>query len=326
MATLPSFTLKELRFFLRDDRESFSGPSLARELAKLEEWVETHDDIALGLVHFSSVAAYLERVTFVDHIFQDIENELLPPLNLQTARYNFVYELINCRDWFAFGDPSPVMSDIGRTIVDLIAIGQLENAQELSAIAAKILRQEGYSWQTFYRDRHIKFPEMEDDELVTQKLFPFALQLLSAITGDDFDWKASHVEVDASYVEIAKTVGSDDMDLVGQAIDGLCELHIAWTSPNPDGEVRAMEGFEIDRWAHVLWPSEVLAFLRVRERLGLVSPPLTHPLLQQPLARFSVRPFETSPLSQPMVAFLKKLGSLDPAMADLVDMVQRPNG
>ena len=95
----------------------------------------------------------------------------------------------------------------------------------------------------------------------------------------------------------ARLVGSHDTD----GVVGMCkpsvydEIMAAWDAPDRlaallstacDFHIRNPGPYEnFVAYPFDCYPAELLAIFRVRQRLGLETPPVSHPLLESPLAR-----------------------------------------
>lgn len=327
MALEPKFTLAELRGLRAGARRQTAQSALAIERKDLEAFVaQESGDIGIALVQLAGTISWQSRVALDDYLFahEDIAN-LLPP-DFQIARMAFAERLVQCRDWLQFRpDVGPDMAAIGECIVDLIAIGQAANAAELHAVSFQVLNETGYTWQVFWRDRKGTKPEIPDEQFPTQKLLPFAHELIAAQAGEEIDWEALYLKPEPGYITSARSVMSADMAEVKAAVDTLCDLHITFTTPDPQGDVGALDGYEIDSWHHILWPTTVFAYLRTRQTHGLELPTLDHPLLRQMMGQFPLRPFITQDLPQWYLNVLEALGTADPSLSDLRSLVTREN-
>ncbi|WP_066710145.1 hypothetical protein [Celeribacter ethanolicus] len=328
MALEPKYTVAELRGFRAGALREAAQKALAIDRMDLEEFAaQENGDVGIALVQLAGAIVWQSRVALDDYLFaQDDIADLLPP-DFQVARMAFAERLIQCRDWLHFRSPDigPDMANVGGCIVDLIAIGQAANAAELCEVSRQVLEETGYSWQVFWRNRRGTKPEIPDEEFPTQKLLPFAHELIAAQAGEEIDWEALFLETEPGYIAAARSVMSTDMAKVKAAVDALCDLHITFTTPNPDGNLRALEGYEIDTWHHMLWPTTVFAYLRVRQAHGLELPALDHPLLRQTMGQFPPRPFKTQDLPEWYLSALEALGNADPNLSDLRSLVMREN-
>lgn len=323
MALTPKFTPEKLRDFRTGKLQETTLKAFELEQSKLQNFAQHDDNIGLALVHLESFSLFKQRCDLDSYIMRDTFDGATPP-DFQSSRYDFINQLISCRDWVTHGAPGPVMATVGRTIIDLLAIGQDESARMLTAASETVLDGQGYDWQTFYRDRKKNFPNMRDDKLIRQKLLPLAHELLAAERGEKINWQQYCIEADQDALNVARTVMSDNMAEVQDAVNTLCDLHIAWTF-NPYGNKGALEGFEYEDWLHMLWPSSVFAYLRLRQKHGLMLPNLTHPLLAQTLGQFPERPFEPQAIPSWFLQVLAKLASLDSAFKKLSQLMLENN-
>ncbi len=327
MTLEPKFSLAQLRDLRAGTRRQSAQNALAIERMDLEEFTAQEDeDIGIALVGLEGAIVWQSRVALDDYLFahEDIA-DLLPP-DFQVARMAFAQRLVQCRDWLHFRpELGPDMVAVGECIVDLLAIGQASNAAELHAVSLQVLNEAGYDWQAFWRKRKGTKPRIPDERFPTQKLLPFAHELIAAQAGAQIDWEALFIKAEPGYINSARSVMFTDMAEVKAAVDTLCDLHITYSTPNPDGNLRALEGYEIDSWHHLLWPSTVFAYLRVRQAHGLDLPVLDHPLLRQPMGQFPLRPFKTQDLPDWYLSALETLGTADPDLSDLRFLVTREN-
>ncbi|MBW3243312.1 hypothetical protein KUV57_11450 [Epibacterium sp. DP7N7-1] len=327
MALEPKFTLAQLRDLRAGTRREAAQKALAIEISDLEDFAsQKDDDIGIALAALEGSIVWQSRVVLDGYLFSEEDvTDPLPP-DFQVARMAFAERLTQCRDWLHFRpELGPNMADVGGCIVDLIAIGQAANAAVLCEVSRQILDETGYGWQVFWRNRKGTKPEIPDEEFPKQKLLPFAHELIAAQGGEEIDWEALFLETEPGYITAARSVMSTDMAKVKAAVDALCDLHITFTAPDPDGDLRALDGYEIDTWHHMLWPTTVFAYLRVRQAHGLELPALDHPLLRQTMGQFPLRPFITQDLPQWYLNVLEALGTADPSLSDLRLLVTREN-
>ena len=85
---------------------------------------------------------------------------------------------------------------------------------------------------------------------------------------------------------------------LSQAISDLCNHHCEHT-------VDLVRGDEFDVSPFDLYPVEILAIYKIRERLGLETPKIDHPLLSTPLA--SLAPRRITPIDDPIIRRVEKL-------------------
>lgn len=323
----PRYTVAQLREFRRGDRQNAALKSLEIDLEDLEPFMSRdNDDIALALVHLNGMITWLGQIELDNYLLQPLEIEELPPPDFQVARVAFADRLIQCRDWLQFRSEAGVnMSEIGSCMADLVAIGQTANARLLHAASTQVMQEFGYSWQMFWKGREGKEQDLPDEEFPTQKLVPFMHELFAAENGEEVEWDDFYIRPDLAYIEAAQSVMSTDIARVKAAIDTLCDLHIEFSPSDPEGDAGPLDGFEIDGWDHLLWPSTVFAYLRIRQAHGLALPELTHPLLTQPMGQFTSRPFKTKQLPDWVLPLLNRLGEADPSLADIAELVSAEN-
>lgn len=327
MTLKPKHSIDQLRALRAAEsrRENARSTALGEE-AELRKFAESGDDIGVALATMSIYCTWQSRVELDDYLFNGIpDDERLPP-DFQICRIAFVEILTQCRDWLQFGgEAGPDMAAVGGCIVDLLAIGQAENARILHDASIEVLGRTGYSWQNFWKDRKGTEPDIPDEDIPTQKLVPYAHELFAAQAGTEIIWDDLFMKPDLEYVNAAKTVMSQDMKLVKRAINTICDLHITYSSSNPEGDAGTLDGFEIDGWDHILWPSTVFAYLRVRQTHRLDLPQLDHPLLTQPMGQFPARPFLTQQVPEWFLKALERLKDLDPSLSDLRIMMKTEN-
>jgi hypothetical protein len=95
----------------------------------------------------------------------------------------------------------------------------------------------------------------------------------------------------------------DSPPKLADAIRAACDYHLARTNTGNPSSVGEFEDNPQD-----IFPAEILALHRVRERLGLVTPSVKHPLLETPFAQVPQRTtYEPDPLVVAAMGLVEKL-------------------
>ena len=209
-------------------------------------------------------------------------------------------------------------------IVDCLAAGRFNNAQILRDQAVQLLNQRAYKAQELYaEDLELQKDPENYVEIIPQRLFAFAHELMGQRAGQEKQpWEAWDIVGDQDYIKAARAVYTEDMDEAAQTLCQLCNLHVQYSNPFPEGdEDDNLSGFEFDTPIRAIWPTEIFAWLRLRQERGLPLPEVEHPLLDQPLGRFEPN-IPTHWEHEPwFVELVQKLAAYHPRYADLPRMV-----
>jgi hypothetical protein len=92
----------------------------------------------------------------------------------------------------------------------------------------------------------------------------------------------------------------DQPEKLGEAIASACDYHCQRMSDSTLGHEFHVQPFD-------LYPVEILAIYKVRERLGLETPIVDHPLMSTPLASLAAR--DLKPIDDPIIRRVEKLDS-----------------
>ncbi len=85
---------------------------------------------------------------------------------------------------------------------------------------------------------------------------------------------------------VVALVRSDDPDVVTRCVHQLADQHLKETQPTRYEDICDFYGEDV-----MLFPYEILCWLRLREWAGLANPvSFDHPLMQLPLARMPAKP------------------------------------
>jgi len=209
-------------------------------------------------------------------------------------------------------------------IVDCLSAGRFNNAQILRDQAVQLLNQRAYKAQELYaEDLELQKDPENYVEIIPQRLFVFAHELMGQRAGQEKQpWEIWDIVGDQDYIKAARAVYTEDMDEAAQTLCQLCNLHVQYSNPFPaDDENDHLIGFEFDTPIRAIWPTEIFAWLRLRQERGLPLPEVEHPLLDQPLGRFEPNiptQWEYKPW---FVELVQKLVAYHPRYADLPRMV-----
>lgn len=216
------------------------------------------------------------------------------------------------------------MIDNAFAVADCLAAGRFGNAQILHDQAVRLLEQRAYTAQEFYaEDLERKKDPNNFVEIIPQRLFVFIHELMGQRAGQDKQpWAKWDIVGDKEYIEAARAVYTDDPDLAAATLCKLCNLHVKFSNPFPEGDNDDhLVGIEFDTPIRSLWPTEIFAWLRLRQERGLPLPDVEHPLLDQPLGHFDpevTRNWQPEPW---FVDFVDKLAQFNPRYKDLPDMI-----
>ncbi len=116
----------------------------------------------------------------------------------------------------------------------------------------------------------------------------FLLELHCLWQGIAFDKKAySHPlfhDIPFIYTDILKHWNTPDIDRVNDYINQMADYHLTQTEEEKDPDE---DYFEFNNTYNQLYPYEIMAWLKLREHLGIANPTqFIHPLMNQPLAKF----------------------------------------
>lgn len=136
--------------------------------------------------------------------------------------------------------------------------------------------------------------------------FWFLMHLYEHVSGDHFDIKNYSYPPDMSpYAEILVDWKTPDLTKVHNWVCAMADFHIQETRNTAHDEID-----EFDSESTMLFPYEILCWLRLREWVGLENPEtFEHPLMQQPLAKLpSPVPLPTpeTPLLDQVIAKFKQ--------------------
>lgn len=209
-------------------------------------------------------------------------------------------------------------------LTDCLAAGRFGNAQVLHDQAVRLLDQRAYDRQKFYaEDLERKKDPSNFVEIIPQRLFVFVHELMGQRAGQAKQpWAKWDIVGDKDYIEAARAVYTDDPDLAAATVCKLCNLHVQYSNPFPEGDNDDhLVGIEFDTPIRSLWPTEIFAWLRLRQERGLPLPEVEHPLLEQPLGHFDLeiaRNWQPEPW---FAEFLDRLARFNPRYKDLPNLV-----
>ena len=112
--------------------------------------------------------------------------------------------------------------------------------------------------------------------------FWFILHLYAQSGGPKFDTALYSYPPDMGpYTAVLKDWGTTDLTKVHDWVCAMADFHVLETRNTADDEIDEFDDEDV-----MLFPYEILCWLRLREWLGLPNPEsFNHPLMQQPLAR-----------------------------------------
>lgn len=306
-----------------NDRVSHNRSEVDRLSSRLNDWHErTGSSATKGLN-----AAFYRAVANVELSLASVTNHH-EALNLLIAA-EFT------RD-YAFGqsrldgsrDGPVFLLENAFSLSDCLASGRFRNAEILHNQAIQLLDQRAYSEQDFYAEDLERQKDPDNFvEIIPQRLFVFVHELMGQRAGQDKQpWARWDIIGDQEYIEAARAVYTEDLDLAAATLCKLCNLHVQYSNPFPEGDNDDhLVGIEFDTPIRSLWPTEIFAWLRLRQERGLPLPNVEHPLLEQPLGHFEptiIRNWRPEPW---FVEFVDKLSRLNPRYNDLSDLVLDAN-
>ncbi len=247
-----------------------------------------------------------------------------PAVNSLSA-IDFGVEYINNLTRLDGSRPGPVgLLSNGFAIVDCLAAGRFNNAQVLRDQAVQLLNQRAYEDQDAYAEDKDLLEDPENYvEIIPQRIFVFAHELLGQRAGQKAQpWEGWDIIGDEDYIAAARAVYTEDMEEAARVLCRLCNFHVQYSNPFPEGDDDdRLAGFEFDTPVRSLWPTEVFAWLRLRQERRLALPDVIHPLLEQPLGRFDPQIPVEWPHEPWFEELVQKLVEFHPRYADLPRLV-----
>ena len=130
--------------------------------------------------------------------------------------------------------------------------------------------------------------------------FWFLLHLYASVQGETIDTSLYSYPDDMSpYQAVLADWRTPDLDKVAQFVSAMADFHVQEARNTAHDEIA-----EFDDPDYMLFPHEILTFLRLREWVGLPNPEsFDHPLMQQPLAKLPA----PVPLAQPNTPLLDQV-------------------
>lgn len=130
--------------------------------------------------------------------------------------------------------------------------------------------------------------------------FWFLLQLYADVQGKTIDTSLYSYPDDMSpYQAVLTDWRTTDLNQVAQFVSAMADFHVQEARETAHDEIA-----EFDFSDYMLFPHEILTFLRMREWMGLSNPAsFDHPLMQQPLAKMPA----PVPLAQPNTPLLDQV-------------------
>jgi len=120
---------------------------------------------------------------------------------------------------------------------------------------------------------------------------PFIFNLYAKSQGQTISFDGFEVKRVDIYEKLVELFPSDNLDEVVSALTRACDYH-KMRGGYGDDEVSYEYDSNLDR----IHPAEILAFLRLRQKLGLAVPEIKHPILDNPLAKLNeLKPFPDDP-------------------------------
>jgi len=310
--------LKTIQEYLRE-RQQYDQHRYNFDLEGLHEWFsESNPDISFAFVLADGLRdGDLNQAVLSGHTDPSMLLTICAPLFLDEYDSNLT-RLDGSRN-------GPVgLFNNAFAIVDCLSAGRFNNAQILRDQAVQLLNQRAYEDQdTYAEDLELQKDPENYVEIIPQRLFVFAHELMGQRAGQEKQpWEIWDIVGDQDYIKAARAVYTEDMDEAAQTLCQLCNLHVQYSNPFPaDDENDHLIGFEFDTPIRAIWPTEIFAWLRLRQERGLPLPEVEHPLLDQPLGRFEPNiptQWEYKPW---FVELVQKLVAYHPRYADLPRMV-----
>lgn len=315
---LPKINYQELRAYL----SSRQARDYENYLFDLEGLQEAYADLETELSFAFVLAAGLS----IADLERDVNAELsLSDLTGRYAAAEFLMEFDSNLTRLDGSRNGPVgLFGNAFAISDCLAAGRMNNAQILNQQAIRLMDQRAYEDQNSYaEDIERKKDPSNFVEIIPQRLFVFVHELMGQRAGQAKQpWAKWDIVGDKEYIEAARAVYTEDPDLAAVTLCKLCNLHVQYSNPFPEGDNDDhLVGIEFDTPIRSLWPTEIFAWLRLRQERGLPLPDVEHPLLEQPLGHFApeiVRSWQTEPWFAELV---DKLAQFHPRYKDLPSLV-----
>lgn len=145
----------------------------------------------------------------------------------------------------------------------------------------------------------------------TLRYAAFALSIVGDWLGQPLDLKRYALPSDPEWEPLVANWRSTDNDVVLSSLRLACDTHVARIALN-DRESNSGK-FEFDSEFLAVYPTEILAVLRLRDLLGLPNPQMiNHALMKTPYAAITCAPAEVKEHDELLAKFLTMVRERDP--------------
>lgn len=159
----------------------------------------------------------------------------------------------------------------------------------------------------------IRDGRMELSQLTTLRYAAFGLSIIGDWLGQPLDMDKHKLPRDPAWGLLVANWREPDPAKLLPILMGACDTHverIAVTAREVDTQSAK---YEFGSVFEAVYPSEILAVLRLREMIGLTNPEsIDHPLMQTPYARITCRPGELPLQDELLDRFLATVRQRDP--------------
>jgi hypothetical protein len=164
----------------------------------------------------------------------------------------------------AEGQPIILFNEAALGLALLLTVGALERARDLGRMLLRYARD-----QIFHKGG-------------ARKVGALMLKLIAEWMSAKFDESDFEPFVDdlGGYKPIADTWCSNNTDEFANAIYAACDYHMDRSKDSTNDEM-----YEFEEDPYRVLPVEILAVLRLRESMGLISPDIEHPLMERSTGR-----------------------------------------
>lgn len=293
--------------------------NVKRGLERITQWYSDPGVSAVKAIN--GLKAISRNLSFIHVATANVSADFL----FQTAPFDFVADYSLNLTRLDGSRKGPVgMYPTGFAIIDNLAAGRMYNAQTLRDQSVQLLNNRDYDEQQSYAEDKERMRDPENYVwIIPQRMFVFVHELMGQREGQAKQpWDSWDVIGDDAYIAAARAVYTEDMAEAAQVLCKLCNLHVEYSNPFPEGNNDDhLVGIEFDTPVRTLWPTEIFAWLRLRHERGLPLPVVDHPLLNQPLGQFDPAAKPVTDYEPWFTELVNKLAAFQPRYASLPGMV-----
>ena len=243
--------------------------------AELEQFLDG-DDILLGAVAFDLGQISFRYSVLAEAKVLDRPEESLEHL-IQSQQYKLrqyqMFIRVNALDHRSEKQGRVAFNEAGLFLARLIALGYFAEVETLSSRMLLALRENLYYG------------------IETTKAAPFIFDLYAKSRGEFISFEGFDVERVEIYQKMVELLPSASLGEVLSSVTKACDYHVE-RGQYSDDEVDYEYDSDLDR----IFPAEILAFLRLRQKMGLTAPEIRHLVLNNPLAKLhEPKPFPDDP-------------------------------